>query len=386
MAGASRSTSGSGSARRLALGRRLLGRQPRRRRRRPIEISLFGPGYGESLALHLGGGEWIIVDSCIDSETGEPATLQYLLSLGVDVARDVSVVLTTHWHDDHIRGLARVVECCSSARFYCSLALRNDEFLTLIESPARVADRITPGTREFGRVLQLLRDRGGAGSVLGTPNLVQERTLIRQTRTCQVMALSPSAASVQQSLGAFAALLPEPLRPHLRVAAPTPNHASVALWVRADRGHALLGADLENTKQQGTGWDAVLALQPAEHGKAGLVKISHHGSNSGHHEGVWSDLLVAQPAAALTPWRLAGNALPTEEDRKQICNLAPETVIAGRLDAALPRYEPAVERTLREAVISRKSALGRMGHVRASLSTDGGWNIERVRFADRLCL
>ncbi len=97
------------------------------------------------------------------------------------------------------------------------------------------------------------------------------------------------------------------------------------------------------------------------------------------------DLLTAGPAAALTPWRLAGNALPTEADRARICNLSPATVVAGRLDAALPRYEPAVERTLHEAAISRRSATGRMGHVRASLAAQGGWDIERVRFADHFC-
>ena len=305
-------------------------RLPRRGVNRPVEISLFGPGYGESLAVHLGFGEWIIVDSCLDSETGEPAALQYLLSLGVDVARDVSIILASHWHDDHIRGLARVVDCCRSARFHCSLALRNDEFLTLVESPARLADRLTPGTREFREVLQVVRKRGAAGSTIGKVSLVQERTLIRKTESCQIMALSPSAASVELSLRAFSRLLPEPLRPHLRVAAPSPNHASVVLWISTSGGQALLGADLENTGQAGTGWDAVLALKPAEDGKAEFVKIPHHGSETGHHEGVWSDLLAAEPVAALTPWRLAGNALPTGADRERICHLAPATVIAGR--------------------------------------------------------
>ncbi len=208
-------------AKQLGLARRAAGR--------PIEISLFGPGYGESLAIHIGSGEWIIVDSCINSDTDEPAALEYLVAEGVHVARDVSVILASHWHDDHIRGLATLVERCTSARFYCSLALRNDELLKLVESPARLAERVTPGTREFGRILALLRDRGGAQSSLGRTSLVQERTLIRETTESRVLALSPSAEAVQASLRGFAQLLPEALRPHLRVAAPTPNHASIVL-------------------------------------------------------------------------------------------------------------------------------------------------------------
>jgi len=37
-----------------------------------LEISLFGPGYGESTLVHLGSGNWMIVDSCLD-ESGEKA-------------------------------------------------------------------------------------------------------------------------------------------------------------------------------------------------------------------------------------------------------------------------------------------------------------------------
>jgi hypothetical protein len=43
-----------------------------------LEISLFGPGYGESLALHLGNGQWMIVDSCVDSSSRRAAALGYL--------------------------------------------------------------------------------------------------------------------------------------------------------------------------------------------------------------------------------------------------------------------------------------------------------------------
>ena len=27
-----------------------------------LEVSLFGPGFGEALALHIGAGKWILVD------------------------------------------------------------------------------------------------------------------------------------------------------------------------------------------------------------------------------------------------------------------------------------------------------------------------------------
>ena len=51
-----------------------------------LEISIFGPGYGEAIALHLGFGKWVLVDSCLEPKSGKPAQLQYLESLGIDAS------------------------------------------------------------------------------------------------------------------------------------------------------------------------------------------------------------------------------------------------------------------------------------------------------------
>ncbi len=51
-----------------------------------IEVVLLGPGYGESIVLHLGYGSWVIVDSCINTE-GRPRALEYLDSIGVNAGK-----------------------------------------------------------------------------------------------------------------------------------------------------------------------------------------------------------------------------------------------------------------------------------------------------------
>src|SRR5829696_3595895 len=85
-----------------------------------VEFSVFGRGFGESLCIHQGGGEWIVVDSCLNPNTGTAAALTYLTSIGVRVEQDVRLVVATHWDDDHVRGLADVVEACADAYFACS--------------------------------------------------------------------------------------------------------------------------------------------------------------------------------------------------------------------------------------------------------------------------
>ena len=60
-----------------------------------IEVSLLGPGYGESVVVHLGDGEWMVVDSCTGRD-GEPAALKYLDRIGVDPGSAVRMIVATH--------------------------------------------------------------------------------------------------------------------------------------------------------------------------------------------------------------------------------------------------------------------------------------------------
>src|SRR5437867_1014279 len=96
-----------------------------------LEISLFGPGFGECLVAHLGWGDWIIVDSCLSPDGKIPVGLAYLKRLGVDVRMAVRRVIATHWHNDHVRGLAQTLQECGDAKFICSQALFTKEFIAL---------------------------------------------------------------------------------------------------------------------------------------------------------------------------------------------------------------------------------------------------------------
>ncbi len=98
-----------------------------------FEVTVFGPGYGESIVLHVGNGAWIVIDSCLDPD-GRPHALRYLESIGVDPSTTVRLIVATHWHDDHVRGLAQMVETCREAAFCCAAALCRKEFLSLVQA------------------------------------------------------------------------------------------------------------------------------------------------------------------------------------------------------------------------------------------------------------
>jgi metal-dependent hydrolase (beta-lactamase superfamily II) len=97
-----------------------------------IELILFGPGYGECVAVHLGENRWIVVDSCLDTKTSRPAVIEYFSSIGINPEESVKLIIISHWHDDHIRGLSDIISSCPKASVCCSSVLTQKEFLLYV--------------------------------------------------------------------------------------------------------------------------------------------------------------------------------------------------------------------------------------------------------------
>jgi glyoxylase-like metal-dependent hydrolase (beta-lactamase superfamily II) len=124
-----------------------------------IELVLIGPGYGESILINLGADTWVVVDSCVRKGATKSAALEYLARRGVEVASQVTLVVATHWHDDHVRGLASLLEAARGARFCCSVALRGREFRELADHTIPVSTSFSSGVDEFRQIMRILQER-----------------------------------------------------------------------------------------------------------------------------------------------------------------------------------------------------------------------------------
>ena len=306
-----------------------------------IEVTLFGPGYGECVLLHIGNENWVVVDSCLDKQK-EPTALTYLCDLGLDPAEVVRLIVATHWHDDHIRGMGKLVEVCRNATFCCASALCKQEFLAAVGTTARYPmSKVSSGMQELHKVLSLLQQRSS------TPVYAIANRPIFSRDGCEVWALSPFDEEFDTFLQQVGRLIPREGEIKRRIPSLRPNKVAVVLLVKVGETIVLLGSDLE-----GQGWLKMLDVDERPNGKASVFKIPHHGSQNAHEDRVWNEMLHSEPVAALTPWRRGGQELPTRSDVERILSFTGKAYVtaANRHLAirSIPGRNSAVRRTMQE--------------------------------------
>jgi beta-lactamase superfamily II metal-dependent hydrolase len=334
-----------------------------------VEVSIFGPGKGESIAVHTGAGEWLIVDSCVDQKTGQIPVLNYLRGMGVNVSEDVHLVVGTHAHDDHIAGLARVLDACRNATFVCSSALTADEFFCAMEADADIEEQIRQSIRrEYRDIFDIINDRAKEGRSAPLLKRAVEQLTLRSrvasgsTPAARITALSPSHHAVTRATEAIAkGLARAGARRHLGAA--DPNELAVALSVVVGDTAVLLGADLLRGPG-GCGWQAVLATFTPDV-LASVFKVPHHGSPNARHEDVWTQLLATDVVSLLAPFRAGRRPLPQPSDIEWLKERSSAVFCSANPRVPAPSKDVRQTRADLTGLAANVRAVGAAGQVRA---------------------
>jgi len=119
------------------------------------------------------------------------------------------------------------------------------------------------------------------------------------------------------------------------------------------------------------------------------IRADHHGSVTGHHDKVWSDMMVQPPIAVLSPFYHAGKRVPTDKDVTRIVMLAPESYITTQHPVPKSKISrpSSVERTIRETVGKIRAVQPSMGWVslrNGGKSKPDRWDIVLSPSASRL--
>jgi len=347
-----------------------------------IEVSLFGPGKGESVVIHLGDGRWMVVDSCTDQRAGSIPPLDYLLALGVNVATQVDLVVATHAHNDHFAGISKIYEASRQAKFVLPAAATTEEFAAFVALDETLQGTLRQSAySEYRAVMDVADSRQSASKGLRQLKFaVQDRMLLSRapTATCPaitVRALSPSDEAFNRAQTSHAARSYEVDAPR-RVLDIDPNLLAVALWIECGERAILLGADLLNGPA-GCGWGAVLgSFSPAR--TASLFKVPHHGSPTSHHDRVWATLLGEDPVAVVTPYRGSQTSRPSPEDVTRIRGLTKHVyATASTRLPARARNATSAASSLQGLASNVRDVWGSVGQVRCRLRAGvDDWSVE----------
>jgi hypothetical protein len=345
-----------------------------------LEVSVFGPGYGECIVAHLGDNAWMVVDSLLD-EHNEPVALRYLSALGVDPA-NVKLLVASHWDQDHIRGFSKLAEKCIDARVFISSALQTQQFMAFADKmSAYGTERISSTVKELIQMLTVLKAQGRVGRLASVDKLMYASNAGDNSFgvDVSVSALSPGHGDVEaflKRLGDYA--FPVEGSAVLRPMPFTNNDASVVAVISFGDLHILLGGDLENRTDLERGWNSVLDSQTALGKKASVFKVSHHGSQNGHEPRVWSELLENHSIAVIAPWKLGGGFLPKVEDLDRLLALTDKVFVTTLPSSGkMVGKGSIVQSEMRNHGIKTTSTYKKVGQVRLRRKLEeGDWQVE----------
>jgi len=339
-----------------------------------INLLGTGGGYGESLVIHIGDNEWIVVDSCIDPYTKKSLPLKYLQDNSIDL-NCVKLIICTHWHDDHIMGLSDLLSMCPKALF--SFARPNDskKFLQLVcldykKSKLSVSNS---STVEFSNCLKILKERKERNDqhAIKYPSLDKLLYYKKfEDIEIEVYSLSPSELSHQLYDMEISKLITDFGPTHMKIIKQSPNDRSVVLLLKLGYHIILLGADLEVNNNPKLGWLDITSNSEIikKLDKSGYFKIPHHGSENGYHIEIWDKLIKDSPISTITPWNL-GTGLPTELMLKRYNHLSQELYMSseGKLHPKPKKRDQKITKTIKAFNNSLKEIKYQFGVVSSTI-------------------
>lgn len=281
-----------------------------------VEITLIGTGggYGECIVVKLSENDWFVIDSCINPYSGEPLAIEYLESIKVDYTTAVKKVICTHWHDDHIRGLSKILELCPNANFCPTRVNDIKNFLLLIGIDEKINSKSgIRATKEFAKCIGIINERESKSVVIR----LNANAAIYQDKTNDILfemyALSPSETVVQKFDSKIGSLIKEVGTEKRAIVHINPNETSVAILIKLLDQRMILGSDLEIGSHPDEGWnDVVNNVVVIDEIKAQLYKVPHHGSENGYDLEIFQRLIEKNSILKMTPWNL-GSKLPTDK-------------------------------------------------------------------------
>lgn len=247
-----------------------------------LSIWVLNAGQGDSIVIRFPDESWAVVDSNIPPNSSGPPALKILRENNVS---SLSFVCLTHPHADHYSGLSQILSYyggridamwmfnIDSAHVKKFLTIQNQNLATTSDRRKKYAELET-----IFKFFRKMEKEGSAYRLIGGVTLPPFGAV---TIDC-LGPLSPDISAYQTQLANSTG--PKDYRAD-------ENLLSCVLRVRYGSSTMLLSSDAP-TRSWPRVWKE--ARKRKESFIANAVKVSHHGSRQGHHEGIWEKMLAPQ--------------------------------------------------------------------------------------------
>ena len=307
-----------------------------------LQICVFGPGYGESILLHIPFVGWGIIDSCEVKINKKPVVLplQYFLEAVEDNEfPELSFVILTHPHEDHYKGLDKTIATYPGTikRIcrYNGVGIR--ELKEYLISQKLVHNEQLPGLIDVFKASDIAKKNGA-----------QERFLSELTdvfayndidiegfgkTNIALKALSPSAGSAKKYTEMLYKTFPKIGEPLKFANDSAHNLISVCLLLMIGDLQVLFSSDVEDHPSEEIGWKCIVKNNDCPNLWTNLVKVAHHGSISGFNDSVWkAHKSRFKPLSIVTPFVKGNNYMPGSEDLDRYKKVSSNVGVTGKIE------------------------------------------------------
>jgi hypothetical protein len=274
-----------------------------------------------------------------------------------------------------------LIESCPSAEVYIPEAMLKKEAMLLVtsyfERPLSIPYK---AIKEYGLVVTYLKDTGRLPVPVKAQHVLYDRS---PHGGGKVVVLSPSNAAVLESIRNLTDLAAsENPGISINLERQSQNLNAVALHYSMGAFAALLGSDLEEDgAHPDTGWSGIIGnriFNRLSLSQAMLYKVAHHGSATGHHDGIWTDLLQEFPLSIGTPYN--SSDLPAVSDIARIKGRSSEFIVTRdpRSRGKVKRSN-LVEKEVKQIGAKIQAFDARMGHIQVRVSKRMNFQLRGTR-------
>jgi hypothetical protein len=131
----------------------------------------------------------------------------------------------------------------------------------------------------------------------------------------------------------------------------------------------LLGADLERGQDKRRGWRGIVGAKSKTGDLNHAYKVAHHGSADADLDEIWSELLVDDCHALVTPYARGSSPRPSLTDVARIKSKTTNAYCTA-MSSQPPVRDKLVDKTMREVTLHRRALRRSPGHIRLRIPID----------------